>query len=73
MMEELTTSIDKQQDKADPTIPSAYTLLCMLDTVGKLLERMLKSGVDSGVESARGLSNWQHRCRREHSTISAIN
>lgn len=44
-------------DKGDPTTSSAYRLLCMLDTAGKLLKRMLKSRLEKSIEDVEGFSN----------------
>ncbi|KAH8375738.1 hypothetical protein KR093_008377, partial [Drosophila rubida] len=53
--------IDK--GKGDPATPSAYRPLCMLDTAGKLLERLLKPRLSTAIEKAGGLSNRQHGFR----------
>lgn len=58
--------------KGDPATPSAYRPLCMLDTIGKLFERMIKMRLLSTVENAGGLSPRQHGFRKGHSTITAI-
>lgn len=58
--------------KGDPCTPSAYRPLCMLDTAGKLLEKMLKPRISAAVQRAGNLSLKQHGFRRGHSTIGAI-
>lgn len=58
--------------KVDPDSPSAYRPLCMLDTAGKLLERMLKPRLSAAVERAGDLSERQHGFRKGHSTIGAV-
>lgn len=62
--------------KEDPDSPSAYRRanrpLCMLDTPGKLLKRMLQPRLAAAVERAGNLSERQHGFRRDHSTIGAV-
>jgi hypothetical protein len=59
--------------KGDPETPSAYRPLCMLDTAGKLLERLLKPRLTQAVQAAGGLSNRQYGFRPGRSTICAVN
>ena len=59
--------------KGDPSQASAYRPLCMLDSAGKLLERLLKPRLSAAVEAAGGLSERQHGFRVGRSTIGAIN
>lgn len=58
--------------KGDPATPSAYRPLCMLDTAGKLLERMLKPRLTAAINNAGGLSPRQHGFISGRSTIGAI-
>lgn len=58
--------------KGDPETPSAYRPLCMLDTAGKLLERLLKPRISKSVEEAGGLSKRQYGFRPKMSTLGAI-
>lgn len=58
--------------KGDPDTPSAYRPLCMLDTAGKLFERLLKARLQTAIEAAGGLSPRQHGFRKGHSTLNAI-
>lgn len=58
--------------KGNRDSPSAYRPLCMLDTAGKLLEKLLKPRIATAVERAGGLSERQHGFRRGHSTITAV-
>lgn len=58
--------------KGDPDLPSSYRPLCMLDTAGKLFEKLIRSRLDSAVEAAGGLSPRQYGFRRGRSTIDAI-
>jgi len=58
--------------KGDPESPSAYRPLCMLDTAGKLFEKLLKPRIHEVVESAGGLSPRQYGFRPGKSTIGAI-
>lgn len=58
--------------KGDPTAPSAYRPLCMLDVAGKLYERLLKSRLLEAIQQAGDLSERQHGFRRGHSTVGAV-
>lgn len=58
--------------KGDPETPSAYRPLCMLDTAGKLFERLLKPRLTQAVEVAGGLSDRQYGFRAGRSTIGAV-
>lgn len=58
--------------KGDPASPSAYRPLCMLDTAGKLLERLLKPRLTQAVEAGGGLSDHQFGFRAGRSTIGAV-
>lgn len=58
--------------KGDPDSPSAYRPLCLLDTAGKLFERLLKPRLIEAVDAAGGLSERQHGFRPRRSTIGAI-
>ncbi|XP_053975327.1 uncharacterized protein LOC128874492 [Hylaeus volcanicus] len=52
--------------------PSSYQPVCMLNTAGKVMEKMLKTRLLRAVQAAGDLSDRQHGFRRGHSTISAI-
>ena len=58
--------------RGDPTQPSAYRPLCMLDYAGKLLEKLLKRRLADCIERAGGLSERQHGFRPGKSTFGAI-
>lgn len=58
--------------KGDTRSPSAYRPLCMLDTAGKLLEKLIKPRLDEAINASGGLSNRQHGFRRNRSTIGAL-
>lgn len=58
--------------KGDPEKPNAYRPLCLLDTAGKLLEKLLKPRIAQAMERAGGLSKQQHGFRKGKSTIGAI-
>ncbi|CAB0040992.1 unnamed protein product [Trichogramma brassicae] len=51
---------------------SSYRPLCMLDTAGKILERIICDRLEATTESPEGLSDHQYGCRKERSTINAI-
>lgn len=58
--------------KGNPESPSAYRPLCMLDTAGKLLERLLKPRLATEISNGGGLSQRQHGFRPGRSTLGAI-
>ena len=58
--------------KGEPATPAAYRPLCMLDTAGKLLEKMLKPRLAAAIEASGGLSPRQHGFRAGKSTLGAI-
>lgn len=58
--------------KGDPKAPSAYRPLCMLDTAGKLFERMIKPRISAAINNAGGLSDRQYGFRPGRSTIGAV-
>ncbi|CAB0039101.1 unnamed protein product [Trichogramma brassicae] len=55
-----------------PEEPSSYRPLCMLDTAGKILERLICDRLEAITESPGGLSDNQYGFRKERSTINAI-
>lgn len=58
--------------KGDPESPSAYRPLCMLDTAGKLYERLIKPRLNEAITAKGGLSARQHGFRPKRSTIGAV-
>lgn len=61
-----------RKGEGDPLSPSTYRPLCMLNTAGKLLERLLKSRLAEAIQTGGGLSERQHGFRPGRSTIGAI-
>lgn len=57
---------------SDPDSPSSYRPICMLDTLGKLYEKLLKPRLDSAIGAVGGLSPKQYGFRKGRSTINAI-
>ena len=60
----------------DPTTPSAYRLICLLNVEGKLFERVIASRIDEHLRSGRGrndLSPNQYGFRAGRSTTDALN
>ncbi|CAD7081162.1 unnamed protein product [Hermetia illucens] len=55
-----------------PGEPSSYRPICLLDTVGKMLERVIYNRLLPVVESQGGLSHRQYGFRKARSTIDAI-
>lgn len=62
--------IDKGKTKE--ITPSSFRPLCMLDTAGKMLEKMLKPRLHRAIQEAGGLSNNQKGFRKGMSTIDAM-
>lgn len=56
-----------------PGVPSAYRPICLLDTAGKILERIILNRLIPFTEGDEGLSSNQYGFRRARSTIDAIN
>ncbi|CAB0038639.1 unnamed protein product [Trichogramma brassicae] len=55
-----------------PDEPSSYRPLCMLDTAGKILERIICDRLGAFTERPGGLSERQYGFRKGRSTIDAI-
>ncbi|CAB0033685.1 unnamed protein product, partial [Trichogramma brassicae] len=55
-----------------PDEPSSYRPLCMLDTAGKILERIICDRLEAFTERPGGLSERQYCFRKGRSTIDAI-
>ena len=55
-----------------PNSPSSYRSLCMLNTIGKVMESMLRARLRKAIEEGGGLSEEQHGFREGHSTIDTI-
>ena len=62
--------IDKGKGPAD--VPSSYRPLCMLDTTGKLLEKLVRPRLQAAKRAAGDLSERQYGFRTGKSTIDAI-
>ena len=58
--------------KGDPELPSSHRPLCMLDTAGKLFEKLIRSRLNSAVAAAGDLCPRQYGFRKGRSTIDAI-
>lgn len=54
-----------------PNDPSAYRPLCMLETAGKILERIIHNRIEATIGSS--LEDSQYGSRKVKSTIDAIN
>lgn len=55
-----------------PEEPSSYRPLCMLDTAGKVFERIICNRLETYTEGNEGLSDSQYGFRKGKSTIDAI-
>lgn len=58
--------------KGDPELPSSYRPLCMLDTAGKVLEKLIKARLARAIKDAGDLSPRQYGFRSGLSTIDAV-
>lgn len=58
--------------KGDPKSPSAFRPLCMLDSSGKLLEKLLKPRITEATKKAGDLSEMQFGFRKGRSSIDAV-
>jgi hypothetical protein len=52
--------------------PNSYRPICLLNTVGKFLERVIKNGLEQYLTTSEGLSERQYGFRKGRSTIDAI-
>ncbi|CAB0039944.1 unnamed protein product [Trichogramma brassicae] len=52
--------------------PSSYRPLCMLDTAGKILERIMVCRLEAHTEGPAGLADSQFGFRKRRSTVDAI-
>lgn len=55
-----------------PDDPSSYRPICLLDSVGKVLERIIYNRAENFTEGAQGLSPDQYGFRKARSTVDAI-
>lgn len=53
--------------------PLSYRLLCLLESTGKLLEKILDSGIRNIMEKPIGLADSQSGIRKGRSTVQAVN
>ena len=58
--------------KGDPELPSAYRPLCMLDTAGKVLEKLIRGRLAEAIRAAGDLSARQFGFRTGKSTVDAV-
>ena len=56
-----------------PEQPSSYRPLCILDTSGKIFERIIGERLTTAIEECGGLSDHQYGFRKGRSTIDAVN
>lgn len=52
--------------------PKSYRPICLLNTIGKFLESIIKTRIENHLESSHGLDTKQFGFRKGHSTIDAI-
>jgi len=52
--------------------PSSYRPICLLNTVGKLFERIIKQRLENHLGETNGLSNRQYGFRKGRSTVDAV-
>ena len=53
--------------------PESYRPICLLDTVGKCLERVIYNRIHKAIEETAGISQMQFGFRKAKSTVDAIN
>lgn len=53
--------------------PQSYRPICLLDTIGKCLERIIYGRLQLATDRVNGISNMQFGFRKSRSTIDAIN
>ena len=59
--------------KKPPEEPSSYRPLCMLDTIGKVYESIVRNRLELAIQKAGGLSERQYGFIKKRSTIDALN
>lgn len=60
--------------KTSPTVtPQKYRTICLLDSMGKLLEQLLKDRLEKELERTSALSDRQFGFRKNRSTTDAVN
>nr|CAI5853258.1 unnamed protein product [Callosobruchus analis] len=55
-----------------PELPSSYRPICLLDTVGKLFETMIRMRLQDALEKCNGLSKYQFGFRAGSCTVDAV-
>lgn len=58
--------------KGNPNSPSAYRPLCMLNTTGKLLEKLIKPRLETAIQEGRDLSPRQYGLWKERLTVLVV-
>ena len=58
--------------KGDPNTPGAYRPLCMLNTTGKLLQKLLKPRLETAIKESGDLSPRQYGSRKGRSIVQAV-
>ena len=61
-----------RKPKGNVNTASSFRPLCMLDTAGKLLEKLLQPRILSEIRKAGDLTENQHGFRKGHSTLNAV-
>ena len=64
--------LPKGQGQKPPDEPSSYRPICLLDTAGKILERLKCNGLEKALEDCGGLAQHQYGFRKARSTLDAI-
>lgn len=59
--------------KKPPDEPSSYRPICLLDTAGKVLEKIICNRMEEFIDESRDLSENQFGFRKARSTVDAIN
>jgi len=60
------------KDKKPLELPSSYGLIFLINTIGKLLERVIKKRLEAHLEETSGISERQFGFVKRRSTVDAI-
>lgn len=58
--------------KGPPITPSSYRQLCILDSAGKVLEKLIRARLRTAIKAAGDLAEGQNGFREMRSTVKAI-
>lgn len=61
-----------EKPKKEPNAKNTYRPICLLDTMGKLLETLIKARLDKELEELKVLHDHQHGFRKGRSVVGAV-